>query len=116
VGDERPYCVALIVPNWEHLRLVIKLSGSASDMVANPQVRDYVQKRVDAVNATLGSWESIKYFYLVPEDFSEASGELTPTLKVKRRVVTERYADQIAELYGAARKYSETASYEPAAN
>ncbi len=116
VGDERPYCVALIVPNWEHLRLVLKLSGPASEMVADPQVRDYMKKRVDAVNATLGSWESIKYFHLVPEDFSESSGELTPTLKVKRRVVTERYADQIAELYRAARKDSETASYEPASH
>jgi long-chain acyl-CoA synthetase len=116
VGDGRPYCVALIVPNWEHLRPVLKLSGSASEMVNDPQVHDYVQKRVDAVNAMLGSWESIKYFHLVPEDFSEAAGELTPTLKVKRRVVTDRYTAQIDELYASARKHSETASYEPASH
>ncbi len=116
VGDERPYCVALIVPNWEHLRPLLRLSGPVSEMVVEPEVRDYVQKRVDALNANLGSWESIKYFHLVPEDFSEAAGELTPTLKVKRRVVTERYADQIAELYVSARKQSEAAAFEPASH
>ena len=54
---------------------------------------------VDALNSELGSWEKIKDFKLIPHDFSEEAGELTPTLKVKRRAVQERYREQIDEMY-----------------
>ncbi len=104
VGDERPYCVALIVPNWESLKGTLGLSGSPTGWVRDERVRSYVQKRLDAVNAGLGSWESIKYFELLPDDFSEEAGELTPTLKVKRRVVTQRRASEIDALYASNRR------------
>jgi long-chain acyl-CoA synthetase len=104
VGDGRPYCVALIVPNWDAVRSRLGVSGDPDQLVENDQIREHVQQTVDTVNRDLGSWESIKYFQLLPHDFSEDSGELTPTLKVKRRVVQQRHAEEIEGLYAAARK------------
>ncbi len=99
VGDERPYCVALIVPNWDAAGSRLGLRGDHEQLVEDQRLRDAIQKVVDGVNRDLGSWESIKYFKLLPEDFSEDAGEITPTLKVKRRVVQERHAGEIEELY-----------------
>ncbi|HEX6349510.1 MAG TPA: AMP-dependent synthetase/ligase [Candidatus Dormibacteraeota bacterium] len=99
IGDERPYCVALIVPDWQAVKSQLRLSGSPEELVENEQLRSQVQKLVDQVNQGLGSWESVKYFKLLPEDFSEANGEITPTLKVKRKAVQERHAEEIEELY-----------------
>jgi long-chain acyl-CoA synthetase len=58
-----------------------------------------MQKTVDDVNAHLGSWETIKYFTLLPADFTEESGELSLKLDVKRKVVAEHYKDQIESMY-----------------
>jgi len=99
IGDERPYCVALIVPDWPAVRSELKLTGAPEQLVDNPQLQQAIQALVDAVNQDLGSWESIKYFKLLPHDFSEAAGEITPTLKVKRRVVQEVHADEIEAMY-----------------
>ena len=57
------------------------------------------RKSVDAVNANLGNWETIKYFTLLPEDFTEQSGELSLKLVVKRKVVEQHYQDQIEAMY-----------------
>jgi long-chain acyl-CoA synthetase len=62
-------------------------------------MRAEVQAAVDAVNATVGPVEQIKYFAILPEDLSQETGELTPTLKVKRNVVAEKFADVIDRLY-----------------
>jgi long-chain acyl-CoA synthetase len=92
LGDQRPYVVALIVP-----------AGDPERLARDSAFRDHVQKKVDEVNSGLGSWETIKYFEVLPKDFDEDSGELTPTLKVKRRVVQEHYKDEIESLYKKAR-------------
>ena len=92
IGDQRPYCVALVVPE----------ARSKDD----PKLRDSIQQRIDSVNGHLGSWEQIKYFALLPEDFKEETGELTPTLKVKRKAVTERYAREIESLYAGKKRSS----------
>ncbi|MEP7104456.1 MAG: long-chain fatty acid--CoA ligase [Chloroflexota bacterium] len=106
VGDARPYCVALIVPDWGAVKSQLKLSGEPKQLVVDESLKGRVQEVVDRINQGVGSWESIKYFKLLPEDFSEAAGEMTPTLKVKRRVVQERHADEIEEMYreGAEKK------------
>jgi long-chain acyl-CoA synthetase len=109
IGDERPYCVALIVPDWQAVKSELKLSGEPGQLVENEQLRGRIQELMDSVNQGLGSWESVKYFKLLPEDFSEASGELTPSLKVKRKVVQERHAEEIEALY------REGAQHKPAA-
>src|SRR5438067_2414580 len=80
IGDQKPYIVALVVP-----------AGDPARLAKDEAYRSHVQGKIDELNKGLGSWESIKYFALLPKDFDEASGELTPTLKVKRKVVQEHY-------------------------
>jgi long-chain acyl-CoA synthetase len=111
IGDERPYCVALIVPNWDAVKSQLGLDGDHQQLTGDAKLRGAVQKTVDNANQGLGSWESVKYFKLLPEDFSEDSGEITPTLKVKRRIVQERHAEEIEELYATARKEAGAAGH-----
>jgi long-chain acyl-CoA synthetase len=99
IGDERPYVTALVVPDWRTLEVVHGVAGSPEDLCEDERARAVVQRAVDEVNRDLGSWETIKYFALLPHDFTEEGGELTPTLKVKRRIVQERYRDRIETMY-----------------
>ena len=90
---------ALVVPDWRVLEAETGVSGRPEDLVDDERARAAVQRAVDELNRDLGSWETIKYFALIPHDFTEEAGELTPTLKVKRRVVQERYRDRIETMY-----------------
>jgi long-chain acyl-CoA synthetase len=99
LGDERPYVVALIAPDWRAVRSLRGVDGRPEDLVRDERVRAAIRECVDQVNADLGSWETVKYFELLPSDLSEEAGELTPTLKVKRRTVQERYREQIETMY-----------------
>ena len=104
IGDQRPFVTALIVPDWEAVRTRLGVAGEAEKLTSNPKVNAAIQKRVDEVNSKLGSWEQIKYFALLAEDFSEERGEITPSLKVKRRVVQQGYQQQIDEMYSRTRE------------
>jgi long-chain acyl-CoA synthetase len=99
VGDQRPYVVALIVPDWEALRADIGLEGEPSALVNDARVRSRFSDMVDNVNKGLASFESVKYFTLLDRDFTEAGGELTPTLKKKRRVISQHFHEQIDAMY-----------------
>ena len=99
VGDGRPYVVALIVPDFKALAADEHISGDPEVLVHDPRLQAFFQERVDAVNRDLSSFETIKYFTLLPREFNEAEGEVTPTLKTKRRVVAEHFADLIEEMY-----------------
>jgi long-chain acyl-CoA synthetase len=70
-------------------------------MAADERVHAAIQRDVDEVNARFARIEQVKRFAILPRDLSQADGELTPTLKVKRPVVSERYAAELAALYGA---------------
>lgn len=94
VGDGRPYVTALVVPDWDAAR-----KAGLDDAAINERV----QKAVDAANDGHGSWEQIQYFTLLPHDFSEANGELSLKLDVKRKVVQDRYRDQIESMYARKR-------------
>lgn len=98
VGDGRRFPAALIVPNPEAFRETLG-ELSRERLCERPEVREAVQRAVDRVNATLAQPEQIKRFALIPEDFSIERGELTPTLKVRRRVVETRYRDVLEEMY-----------------
>ncbi len=102
-GDRKPYIVALIVPNLETLKPWAEKHGMpTSDMrslLDNPDVVAAYQEIVTDVNRTLARFETIKKFRLVGEAFSIATGELTPTLKVKRRVVEKRHHEILASMY-----------------
>ena len=102
IGDRRPYVIALIVPDWSAVRHDVGVEGEPAELCRDPRVRGAVEAVVDRVNAGLGSWETVKRFRLLPEDFEEHSGELTPTLKVRRPVVQARFAAEIDALYGDA--------------
>jgi len=97
VGEGKPYVTALIVPDWDAAR------KQGMDEAA---VKARMQKTVDSVNAHLGQWETIKYFTLLPQDFTEANGELSLKQDVKRKVVAEHFKDQIEAMYAGKSKAS----------
>ena len=109
VGEGRPYMTALIVPMWDDLKRRLGLSGENASLVEDPRLVAAVQAAVDEVNRTLGHWETIKYFRLLPRDFEESEGERTPSLKIKRKVIRNKYADLIEGMYeeGARRRSAE---------
>jgi long-chain acyl-CoA synthetase len=96
-GDKRPYCVALVTLSEDARK---KFGGADFEaLAASVEVKAAVQAEVDAVNAKLASFESIKKFAILPADLTEASGDLTPKLSVKRKVVIDKYRPVIEELY-----------------
>ncbi|HON59681.1 MAG TPA: long-chain fatty acid--CoA ligase [Smithella sp.] len=103
IGDGRKYLTALIVPDFESLKRYAKNKSiafsSPEELVKHPEIRELISGEVDKVNATLARYEQIKYFTILERPFDIATGELTPTLKVKRRVVNEKYRKQIEEMY-----------------
>ena len=103
VGDRRPYVSAVLVPDAATLEQRLAASGIASgslgDLVGRADVRALFQSIVDEANAELASFEQVKRFALLPTQFSIDTGELTPTLKLKRRVVMERWQDAIEGIY-----------------
>ncbi len=100
VGDRRPYLVALITLDPEELPAFASEHGLEPDQVPqSDQMRAEVQAAVDKVNATVGPVEQIKYFEILPHDLTQETGELTPTLKVKRNVVNEKFAGVVAGMY-----------------
>jgi long-chain acyl-CoA synthetase len=102
-GDRRPYPVALITVNPEELAKLARERGlgdkPADELVRHPAVVDRVRRTVDGVNAQLASYAQVKRFTVLPGDFTQDGGELTPTLKVKRRDVRAKYADVIESMY-----------------
>ncbi|HEY7362712.1 MAG TPA: long-chain fatty acid--CoA ligase [Methylomirabilota bacterium] len=102
-GDRRPYPVALITVNPEELQKFAQEQGIlASDpavLVKHPRVVERVERIVEEKNTHLQSYAKIKKFSILANDFSQEGGELTPTLKIKRKVVTEKYRQALEELY-----------------
>jgi long-chain acyl-CoA synthetase len=105
-GDRRSYLVALVTIDPDELPKLAEAAGAdPSDPVAfaaNEKVREIVWKDIDAVNQKFARIEQIKRFAILPRDLSQEQGELTPTLKVKRSVVYEKYAPDVAALYEGA--------------
>lgn len=104
VGDERPYIVALIVPDLPALAAETGFRGDPNRLVTDPAALTRFQALIDSVNQGLASFESIKYFALLGRDFTEADGELTPTLKKKRRAIAQNFQGDIEALYEAHRR------------
>jgi long-chain acyl-CoA synthetase len=102
-GDRRPYCVALLVPRQDALARHAKTQGipvnSLAALARDPRVITFFWDRVQALQQPLASFEQVKRIALLEQEFSESAGELTPTLKVKRRVVAERYGEVLERLY-----------------
>ena len=103
IGDRRPYLVALITLDPDaSQRFAAEHGVDLSDPAAfaeAPAVVDAIQGAVDAVNAEFSRAEQIKRFRILPRDFSVEEEEVTPTLKVRRRAIVERYDEAIEGLY-----------------
>ncbi len=102
-GNQRNYVVALVTLDPDSLEDWKKESGASGDYAAaaaDPKTRQMVQGYVDTLNSQLNRWETIKKFEILDHDLTVESGELTPSMKVKRNVVEDNYGDQIAKLYG----------------
>jgi long-chain acyl-CoA synthetase len=103
IGDRKKFLSAIItldpdtVPEWAAQN---DLGGlSLEELAVHPKVRELIEMEIEQRNKNLASYESIKKFEILPRDFSIEGGELTPTLKVKRKAVVEKYKDEIESLY-----------------
>ncbi len=103
LGDKRKYCTAFIVPNMENLKnhaqtqqIVYK---NEDELISHTEINDLIRKEIDRVTVDLASYETIKKFHILKEPFTIESGELTPTLKVKRNVVEQKYKVLIESMY-----------------
>jgi long-chain acyl-CoA synthetase len=102
VGDRRPYVAALITLDPDEIAVWAQKHGLEGDLVTlsrHPDVRELVRGIVDDVNAPHSRFEQIKRFTVLPRDFSIEEGEVTPTLKLRRKICQEHFAAEVAALY-----------------
>ncbi|HEV3002457.1 MAG TPA: AMP-dependent synthetase/ligase [Solirubrobacteraceae bacterium] len=102
-GDRRPYPVALVTLDEEEIVRWAEQEGlptDVSELARHPRVRELIQAEVDRANAKYAQVEQVKKFAILDHDLTQETGELTPTLKVKRNVVNEKYAGVFDSLYG----------------
>src|SRR5215210_541276 len=103
LGDRRPFCVALIAINEETVGKWAKEHGveyrDYADLASRPEVRKLIQDGVDEVNSGLASYERIKAFHILDHDLSQATGEMTPKMSVKRKVVEARHREILDGFY-----------------
>ena len=102
-GDRRNYLVALVTLDRESLIRWAKdnqvLFSKYEELVRNPKVQSLVQKSIDQLNSGLASYETIKKFMIIPQEFSIETGELTPSLKVKRKFIGQKFERELDSLY-----------------
>ncbi|HUR98117.1 MAG TPA: long-chain fatty acid--CoA ligase [Pyrinomonadaceae bacterium] len=106
VGSGRKQVGALIVPDWEALKELLKdekiaADGTREELCENPQVVKRVQRDAIELTRELNDYERVKKVYLLPREFSIDKGEMTPTLKIKRGVIDEKYGEAIDEICGS---------------
>lgn len=103
VGDRRMFLTALIVPDFDALKEFadshgIKYSGE-SDLVRNPRINELIEQNIADIQKDLANYERVRRFTILEKQFSIEDGELTPTLKVRRKIIEERYASLIERMY-----------------
>ena len=102
-GDNKKYLTALItIDRDETIDIAEKNDiayNSYEELIGNEEIIDLIQKGMDRVNTELASFETIKMFALLPREFSQEEGEITPTMKLKRRVIREKYSEVLESLY-----------------
>jgi long-subunit acyl-CoA synthetase (AMP-forming) len=104
IGDRQRYLSVLLTLNVERIRQDAEACGSAASdpesAARDERFLQYLQRQIDAVNARLARVQAVKKFKVIPREFSVEGGELTPTMKVRRKVVVEKYRQEIDQLYG----------------
>ncbi len=101
IGDGRPFPVALLCPNWEAIRQEFDIAPAVSTaaIAERADVRDFLKKEAIEKTADLASFEQVRRVALLPRDLTIEDGELSPTLKIKRRVVEKKFAPLIELAY-----------------
>ena len=107
IGDQRPFVAALLSLDPEMMPVWLANNGQPADLTLaqaakNPRVLEELQKAVDEVNSTVSNAETIKKFEVIDSELSEKSGHLTPSLKIKREVVSRDFSPLIEKIYGGA--------------
>ena len=106
VGSERKFAAALIVPNFEQLESYAKIKDldlkTPKEFCESPKIIDLLERQIDAATQNLSRHEKVKKIALLKNEFTVDGGELTPTLKIKRRVLNEKYKDVIDSIYADA--------------
>ena len=105
IGDGQKMPAAFIQPNFEFVREWEKLhkipvDKTNEELVSNPKVIERIQEEIDILNKKFGNWEQIKRFELTPDVWSISGGHLTPTLKLKRKIIMKKYSDLYQKIYG----------------
>jgi long-chain acyl-CoA synthetase len=104
IGDRRPYLVALVTLDPEEAAAFASEHGLPADpeaLASNDQIRAALEAHLEKVNSKFARVEQVKKIEILPHDLSQEGGELTPTMKVKRNIVTDKYAGEINALYGS---------------
>jgi long-chain acyl-CoA synthetase len=103
IGERRAYMAALIVPDFEALEEQAKKEGityaSVEDLLARDEIQNIYRREIRQYSGELASHEKVRDFRLVVKEFTVESGELTPTLKIKRRIVEDKYSHLIEDIY-----------------
>jgi long-subunit acyl-CoA synthetase (AMP-forming) len=103
IGDRRKFITALFTLDPERLDQELKNAGSPAKNMAEAAkcliFKAYIQHKIDEINATLARVQTIKKFTILPNEFSVDGGELTPTMKLKRRIINTKYAKEIEDMY-----------------
>jgi long-chain acyl-CoA synthetase len=103
VGDGRKFPAALIVPNFEMLESYARIKEldikTPAEFCTHPRIIDLFKRQIESVTSGLGHFEKVKGFALLERELSVEHGEMTPTLKIKRRVIDERYRGEIERIY-----------------
>jgi long-chain acyl-CoA synthetase len=103
VAEGKPFVTALIVPNFEYLQEKIKEMNIPftdwAEIVNLQQIKDLYKSKIDEVQQSISGVEKVKKFVLMPSEFEISSGEITPTLKIKRNIVLQKYHALIDAMY-----------------
>jgi long-subunit acyl-CoA synthetase (AMP-forming) len=103
IGDRRRYLSVLLTLDPDKLPAVATLAGSSArspqEAAEDARFSEYLQREIDAVNQRLARVQTVKKFAVLPNDLTIEGGELTPTMKMKRKVISEKYASVIEQLY-----------------
>ncbi|GJM61740.1 long-chain fatty acid--CoA ligase [Persicobacter diffluens] len=103
IGDEKKYVTALIVPAFDTLAEWAKKRNlefsNVREMIEDSAVAEFFNERVEMLQKNLARFEQIKKFKLLPNQFTQENGELTPTMKIKRKVINDKYKKEIDEMY-----------------
>ncbi len=106
IGDDKPYITALLVPNYEVLKEYARSLNinyhTIEELLEKSHIRELYEAKLKQLQTSLANFEQIKKFKLLPQDFSMQLGELTPTLKIRRKIVIQHFSSMIDEMYAFA--------------